>query len=132
MVYPEAYIEYLMYFHGNRDYFECHEVLEEYWKEVSPRTFMLKNDWEKSEEYKQAFEKYKEWGNGVWAFYRVEPFHLSREFRNARLAYRRRINGCPFENTFIEFSTRGHSEQFRHGPCGSVTFQTSHSTRTEN
>lgn len=36
MVYPEAYIEYLMYFHGNRDYFECHEVLEEYWKEVDP------------------------------------------------------------------------------------------------
>ena len=36
MVYPEAYIEFLMYFHGNRDYFECHEVLEEYWKEVDP------------------------------------------------------------------------------------------------
>lgn len=31
-VYPEAYIEYLAHFHGDRDYFECHEVLEEYWK----------------------------------------------------------------------------------------------------
>ncbi|WP_128895383.1 DUF309 domain-containing protein [Longirhabdus pacifica] len=31
--YPEAYMEYLVYFHSNRDYFECHEVLEEYWKE---------------------------------------------------------------------------------------------------
>lgn len=31
-MYPEAYIEYLAYFHGNRDYFECHEVLEEHWK----------------------------------------------------------------------------------------------------
>lgn len=31
--YPEAYIEYLEYYHGARDYFECHEVLEEYWKE---------------------------------------------------------------------------------------------------
>lgn len=31
--YPEAYVEYLVYFHGERDYFECHEVLEEYWKE---------------------------------------------------------------------------------------------------
>lgn len=31
--YPEAYIEYLCYFHGERDYFECHEVMEEFWKE---------------------------------------------------------------------------------------------------
>lgn len=32
-MYPEPYIEYLVYFHGPRDYFECHEVLEEFWKE---------------------------------------------------------------------------------------------------
>jgi uncharacterized protein len=31
--YPKAYMEYLIHFHGERDYFECHEVLEEYWKE---------------------------------------------------------------------------------------------------
>jgi len=31
--YPQAYIDYLVYFHALRDYFECHEVLEEYWKE---------------------------------------------------------------------------------------------------
>ncbi|MDN4527332.1 DUF309 domain-containing protein [Fictibacillus fluitans] len=31
-MYPEAYIDYLAYFHGKRDYFECHEVLEEHWK----------------------------------------------------------------------------------------------------
>ena len=31
-MYPQAYIDYLVYFHGERDYFECHEVLEEYWK----------------------------------------------------------------------------------------------------
>jgi predicted metal-dependent hydrolase len=31
--YPQAYIEYLVHFHGTRDLFECHEVLEEYWKE---------------------------------------------------------------------------------------------------
>ncbi|MCA1054698.1 DUF309 domain-containing protein [Rossellomorea aquimaris] len=36
MTYPDPYVEYLVYFHGNRDYFECHEVLEEYWKEVDP------------------------------------------------------------------------------------------------
>ena len=30
------YIEYCSYFNGNRDYFECHEVLEEYWKEIAP------------------------------------------------------------------------------------------------
>lgn len=30
--YPEAYIEYLAHFHGSRDFFECHEILEEYWK----------------------------------------------------------------------------------------------------
>lgn len=32
--YPEAYIDYLVYFHTDRDLFECHEVLEEYWKSV--------------------------------------------------------------------------------------------------
>ncbi|MEX2461313.1 MAG: DUF309 domain-containing protein [Paenibacillaceae bacterium] len=32
--YPEPYIEYLIYMHTNRDFFECHEVLEEYWKGV--------------------------------------------------------------------------------------------------
>ncbi|NOU99096.1 DUF309 domain-containing protein [Paenibacillus planticolens] len=31
--FPEAYIEYLLYFHAERDYFECHEVMEEFWKE---------------------------------------------------------------------------------------------------
>ncbi|HET7579433.1 MAG TPA: DUF309 domain-containing protein [Bacillales bacterium] len=31
-MYPEAYIHYLVYFHGVRDYFECHELLEEEWK----------------------------------------------------------------------------------------------------
>lgn len=30
--YPKAYIDYLIYFHAERDFFECHEVLEEYWK----------------------------------------------------------------------------------------------------
>ncbi|MFH5184645.1 DUF309 domain-containing protein [Paenibacillus sp. TAB 01] len=33
MLYPKAYIDYLMYFHAERDFFECHEVMEEYWKE---------------------------------------------------------------------------------------------------
>jgi uncharacterized protein len=33
---PMAFIQYLVHFHGDRDYFECHEVLEEYWKEVDP------------------------------------------------------------------------------------------------
>ncbi|MFE7062487.1 DUF309 domain-containing protein [Sutcliffiella sp. NPDC057660] len=32
-MYPQAYVDYLHYFHCERDYFECHEVLEEHWKE---------------------------------------------------------------------------------------------------
>ncbi|UOY93851.1 DUF309 domain-containing protein [Ectobacillus sp. JY-23] len=32
-MYPQAYIQYLIHFHGDRDYFECHEILEAYWKE---------------------------------------------------------------------------------------------------
>lgn len=36
-MYPKLFIEYLAYFHGTRDYFECHEVLEEYWKKVDPK-----------------------------------------------------------------------------------------------
>jgi|GEM_PF-92710 len=31
--YPAAYIEYLVQFQAVRDYFECHEILEDYWKE---------------------------------------------------------------------------------------------------
>lgn len=30
------FIDYVTYFNGNEDYFECHEVLEEYWKNVAP------------------------------------------------------------------------------------------------
>lgn len=30
--YPDAYVRFLVHFHADRDYFECHEVLEEYWK----------------------------------------------------------------------------------------------------
>lgn len=31
--FPASYIAYLVQFHATRDYFECHELLEEYWKE---------------------------------------------------------------------------------------------------
>lgn len=31
--YPLEYIYYLAEYHGSRDYFECHEIMEEYWKE---------------------------------------------------------------------------------------------------
>jgi predicted metal-dependent hydrolase len=30
---PNAFISYLVEFHASRDFFECHELLEEYWKE---------------------------------------------------------------------------------------------------
>ncbi|WP_158735263.1 DUF309 domain-containing protein [Alteribacillus sp. YIM 98480] len=36
-MYPEAYIQYLIQFHGYRDFFECHEILEEHWKEKEVR-----------------------------------------------------------------------------------------------
>lgn len=32
-LYPTAYIKYLFHFHTDRDYFECHELLEEHWKQ---------------------------------------------------------------------------------------------------
>lgn len=31
--YAEAYVAFLVHFHGTRDYFECHELLEEHWKQ---------------------------------------------------------------------------------------------------
>lgn len=31
-MYPQPYLEYLVQFHAERDYFECHEILEEFWK----------------------------------------------------------------------------------------------------
>jgi predicted metal-dependent hydrolase len=33
MMLPTSWLNYLVHFHGSRDYFECHEILEEYWKE---------------------------------------------------------------------------------------------------
>jgi predicted metal-dependent hydrolase len=36
MNYPKEFIQYLAEFHGSRDYFECHEILEEYWKKQQP------------------------------------------------------------------------------------------------
>lgn len=30
------YVDYFAYFNKNQDYFECHEVLEEYWKTLAP------------------------------------------------------------------------------------------------
>ncbi|MDA7027763.1 DUF309 domain-containing protein [Bacillus sp. CLL-7-23] len=36
-MYPSAYIHYLTEFHVERDYFECHEILEEYWKKDPPQ-----------------------------------------------------------------------------------------------
>jgi uncharacterized protein len=35
-MYPDKYIEFMVHFHGDRDYFECHEILEEYWKNTDP------------------------------------------------------------------------------------------------
>lgn len=35
-MYPDAYIQYLVHFHADRDYFECHELLEEHWKKEPP------------------------------------------------------------------------------------------------
>lgn len=34
-MYPVQYLDFLIHFHINRDYFECHEILEEHWKEVT-------------------------------------------------------------------------------------------------
>ncbi|MFX3673985.1 MAG: DUF309 domain-containing protein [Paenisporosarcina sp.] len=30
------FLQYLIYFNDHTDYFECHEVLEEYWKDIAP------------------------------------------------------------------------------------------------
>ncbi|WP_168735866.1 DUF309 domain-containing protein [Cohnella fermenti] len=32
-VYPEPLIDYLAEYYGSRDFFECHEIMEHYWKE---------------------------------------------------------------------------------------------------
>jgi uncharacterized protein len=33
-MFPREYLTYLVHFHSDRDYFECHEILEEYWKSL--------------------------------------------------------------------------------------------------
>ena len=42
-MYPKEYIDYLVYFHTDRDFFECHEILEEYWKK--DKTSELNQAW---------------------------------------------------------------------------------------
>ena len=37
MKYPSEYIDFIVHFHGDRDYFECHEILEEFWKEIDSK-----------------------------------------------------------------------------------------------
>lgn len=34
-LFHSLFIKFCTYFNGNQDYFECHEVLEEYWKEIN-------------------------------------------------------------------------------------------------
>ncbi|WP_070121578.1 DUF309 domain-containing protein [Bacillus marinisedimentorum] len=43
-LYAEPYLQFLLEFHGTRDYFECHEILEEEWKK-EPRP-EWQNVWE--------------------------------------------------------------------------------------
>jgi predicted metal-dependent hydrolase len=31
--YPHQYTEFLAEYHGSRDFFECHEIMEQYWKQ---------------------------------------------------------------------------------------------------
>lgn len=35
-LFHRLFVDYCAYFNGNQDYFECHEVLEEYWKDIAP------------------------------------------------------------------------------------------------
>ncbi|WP_163539991.1 DUF309 domain-containing protein [Gracilibacillus sp. YIM 98692] len=37
MEYPKEYITFMIEFHAKRDYFECHEVGEDYWKEKAQK-----------------------------------------------------------------------------------------------
>ncbi|MCM3236873.1 DUF309 domain-containing protein [Heyndrickxia oleronia] len=37
MIVTKAFIQYLVHFHGDRDYFECHEILEDHWKQQDAR-----------------------------------------------------------------------------------------------
>ncbi|SDN38655.1 DUF309 domain-containing protein [Alkalicoccus daliensis] len=39
--YPAEYKLFLAHFHGTRDFFECHEILEEYWLEQNKETRWL-------------------------------------------------------------------------------------------
>lgn len=36
--FPLPYLSFLVHFHESHDYFECHEVLEEYWKEKTDQS----------------------------------------------------------------------------------------------
>lgn len=40
-LYPKEYMDYLNHFHAKRDYFECHEIGEEYWKEKATESNKL-------------------------------------------------------------------------------------------
>jgi predicted metal-dependent hydrolase len=37
--YPQAYVAYLAEFYGSRNFFECHEIMEEYWNSLAAGLF---------------------------------------------------------------------------------------------
>ncbi|QUW22077.1 DUF309 domain-containing protein [Sporosarcina sp. Marseille-Q4063] len=37
-LYNPLFVKFIVYFNENQDFFECHEVLEEYWKDFPDRT----------------------------------------------------------------------------------------------
>ena len=37
-LYNPLFVKFIVYFNENQDFFECHEVLEEYWKLIPDRT----------------------------------------------------------------------------------------------
>ena len=56
-------------------------------------------DWYRSPEYLEAVQRYASEMSQQGEYLTIFGFKQSEEFRNARLAYRRRVNGSPSAET---------------------------------
>ena len=104
------YIEYCSYFNGNRDYFECHEVLEEYWKEIAPG------------EKRHALVGYIQVATGLYHWRRGNYRGAQRMLQNAKVIFEQ----LPHEQ-FI-FVEKINFEQFKKQISDTIEHLTQHHT----
>ncbi|TCS95951.1 DUF309 domain-containing protein [Hazenella coriacea] len=108
-IYPQLYVDFLYYFNHENDYYECHEVLEEWWLEegrdrviqgllqvaVGIYHFQNGNQGGAKKMWVAALEKMSEWEQPLWFGIDLEQVKMDTERVLQRLTLGQEIN--PFQ-----------------------------------